>query len=155
MIDDSSLITENPGHGYSTCDITSILSASGGSHSAKENQFNQVTSLQFLDRNELLVKLTRIIFEDFCTHLFSMFSRISQEKEDKDECFLDLLRKFVEICECGVRGIEKVCSDSSHIDSHSKIILNQLTLERASYTLMLRMYDSEKLLKDDQILVIV
>lgn len=153
MIDDSSIITDNQGNGYSNCDITSILSASGGSHSDRENQFNQLSSLQFLDRNELLVKLTRIIFEDFCTHIHGMHSRIVQDKEDKNECFLDFLRKFLEICECGVNGIEKFCNDSSNIDPHSKILLNQLTLERASYTLILRMYDSEKLLNDNQILV--
>uniref|UniRef100_A0A1I8AZU2 Uncharacterized protein n=1 Tax=Meloidogyne hapla TaxID=6305 RepID=A0A1I8AZU2_MELHA len=96
MIDDSSIITDNQGNGYSNCDITSILSASGGSHSDRENQFNQLSSLQFLDRNELLVKLTRIIFEDFCTHIHGMHSRIVQDKEDKNECFLDFLRKFLE-----------------------------------------------------------
>uniref|UniRef100_A0A914LZC2 Nuclear pore complex protein n=1 Tax=Meloidogyne incognita TaxID=6306 RepID=A0A914LZC2_MELIC len=153
MIDDSSIITESKGHGYSNCDITSILSMSGGSNSDRENHPNEFASLQFLDRNELLVKLTRIIFEDFCTHILGMHSRITHNKENKDECFLELLRKFLEICECGVNGIEKFCNDSSHIDPHSKILLNQLTLERASYALILRMHDSEKLLNDNQVLV--
>uniref|UniRef100_A0A915MWG4 Nuclear pore complex protein n=1 Tax=Meloidogyne javanica TaxID=6303 RepID=A0A915MWG4_MELJA len=153
MIDDSSIITESKGHGYSNCDITSILSMSGGSNSDRENHPNEFASLQFLDRNELLVKLTRIIFEDFCTHILGMHSRITHNKENKDECFTELLRKFLEICECGVNGIEKFCNDSSHIDPHSKILLNQLTLERASYALILRMHDSEKLLNDNQVLV--
>ncbi|CAK5015640.1 unnamed protein product [Meloidogyne enterolobii] len=97
MIDDSSIITESKGHGYSNCDITSILSVSGGSNSDRENHPNEFASLQFLDRNELLVKLTRIIFEDFCTHILGMHSRISHNKENKDECFLELLRKFLEV----------------------------------------------------------
>ncbi|KAF7640025.1 hypothetical protein Mgra_00000470, partial [Meloidogyne graminicola] len=155
MIDDSSVITENQAHFYSHNDITSILSASGGSNSDQEN-LNRFSSLQFLDKNEFFydfLLVTHIIFEDFCNHIHGMHARIYHNNEDKTDCFVDLLRKFLEICECGVNGIEKVCNDLTNIDQHSKLLLNQLTLERASYALMLRMYESEKLLKENQILI--
>uniref|UniRef100_A0A183CCY4 Nuclear pore complex protein n=1 Tax=Globodera pallida TaxID=36090 RepID=A0A183CCY4_GLOPA len=100
-------------------------------------------SLQFLDRNDLLVKLSRMVFEDFHNNIFAL------NADAQDETFLDVMQRFLEICEAGVKGIEQICADAQ-IDPNSKAMMSQLSLERSAYALILKIAHSNKLLNDNQ-----
>uniref|UniRef100_A0A914HQK6 Nuclear pore complex protein n=1 Tax=Globodera rostochiensis TaxID=31243 RepID=A0A914HQK6_GLORO len=80
-------------------------------------------SLQFLDRNDLLVKLSRMM--------------------------INVIQRFLEICEAGVKGIEQICDDAQ-IDPNSKAMMSQLSLERSAYALILKIAHSNRLLNDNK-----
>uniref|UniRef100_A0A183BHN2 Nuclear pore complex protein n=1 Tax=Globodera pallida TaxID=36090 RepID=A0A183BHN2_GLOPA len=105
---------------YTKGDILDVLSADS---SSVAQHANPLSGLQFLDRNDLLVKLSRMVFEDFHNNIFAL------NADAQDETFLDVLQRFLEICEAGVKGIEQICDDAQ-IDPNSKAMMTQLSLER-------------------------
>ncbi|KAL3089400.1 hypothetical protein niasHT_030267 [Heterodera trifolii] len=129
---------------YTTDDVSEMFSSDSTANSRNENL---LMGLQFLDRNDLLTKLSRMIFEDFHNNLSSLKADDSQE-----DVFLDMLQRFLEVCESGVKGIEKICSDGP-IDPHSDAMMDKLSLERSAYALMLKMAHSNQLINDNEQMV--
>uniref|UniRef100_A0A914I9N5 Nuclear pore complex protein n=1 Tax=Globodera rostochiensis TaxID=31243 RepID=A0A914I9N5_GLORO len=133
---------------YTTGDISDLMPADSSldgetAHLANNSSSTYTKGLQFLDRNDLLVKLSRMVFEDFHNNIFSF------NADAQDETFLDVMQRFLEICEAGVKGIEQICDDAQ-IDPNSKAMMTQLSLERSAYALVLKMAHSNRLLNDNQ-----
>ncbi|KAI1732257.1 nuclear pore protein [Ditylenchus destructor] len=112
-----------------------MLDSDGYSGSPSEAHSAFASNIQFMHEDEVVIKVSRAVFEDFQRSL-------TEGSAD----FRDILSSFLETCDFAVRTVEKLSgADRTGTDRKSRLILEQLNLEKQAYDLLIKLMDSEEL----------